>query len=199
MDGSFGTIPMVPFTHHHNLPSPVGQCEAPGCSSVGKTCLAATPRLSSRLRRTPCIHEFGPWRPALPVAAAASADFSDPVPTRCHAGSEERLRRVRDLPSSAPFRFRLATDTLASPRGSVHHGPQRTSISETQNMAGKQQRPRRCGSGACRSAFNTHVTSSPRNPRRSRLPCRPPRRLCHRSMGSRPPRPRRHRPRAGAA
>ena len=33
------------------------------------------------------------------------------------------------LGASASFRFRLATDTLASPCGSAHHGPRRTSTS----------------------------------------------------------------------
>src|SRR5262245_39591255 len=48
------------------------------------------------------------------------------------------VRRVRVL-ASASFRSRLATGTLAEPRGSGHHGPQRTCTSESHNMPGAQQ------------------------------------------------------------
>jgi len=69
-----------------------------------------------------------------------------PVPREpaCPALYPVPVRRVRVL-ASAPFRFRLTADTLASPRGSGHQGPQRTRISEVKNMPDNQQKKPRPG------------------------------------------------------
>ncbi len=92
-----------------------------------------------------CSRAFRPCgaSPALPTARppTVSADFSLAFPARCHVGSPDRpdsfLFVGSEFGASAPFRFRLTTDTLACPSGSGHHGPQRTCTSCTQRMPGK--------------------------------------------------------------
>lgn len=43
---------------------------------------------------------------------------------------------------SVPFRFRLATDSLAQPSGSGQHGPQRTCTTKNRTIPGAQRSPR---------------------------------------------------------
>ena len=88
--------------------------------SQGKPCLF--PLALAGFTSTTSWVTFGPHCivPACPVASAFY-----PIP----------VRRVQGLPY-ASFGFRLATDTLASPSGSCHLGPQRTLTSQKHGMPG---------------------------------------------------------------
>jgi len=96
---------------------PTGSCEGPSLAateiSQGKCCLLGrVPAGSTGVRPLE-------YRALRSSARSPRTTAFDPIPVRRYPGPG----------GSASFRFRLATDTLASPCGSAQYGPRRTSTS----------------------------------------------------------------------